>query len=332
MSYLSGRTSRRTRLRAAGSVAAAALLAGAAAVAIAAPSQAALTTTCIGSAGAVTVPGNLVVPAGEACELSGTIVEGTTTVRGGADLVLLDDAELQGAVTVQADGFIASEESSVSGALNLRSAFGGYLVDSTAGDVVDARSGSYFYSQGSSHAGEVSSRGGELYLEDATVDAAVSSRNDVYADVYNSTLAGDLLVSGVTDGALFCTSEIDGDAVYRSSAGAIQIGAQTPLPDCGFNVFGGNLTINANTGDIQFSDNVVRGDLACKDNTNAPAGEGNRIRGEATGQCAEIAPADAPVTAFKAQRDRAATAEDKLETRLDQAEKAVDEAGPADLG
>lgn len=311
----------------------ASLVAAGAAVAIAAPSQAALTTMCVGSAGAVTVPGDLVVPAGESCELSGTVVLGDTTVRAGSDLVLLDGAELQGSVSVRADAFIAAEESTVGGPLELRRAFGGYLIESSVADAVDARNGSYLFSLDSVHAGTVSSRGSEMYLESTTVNANVESRNDSYADVYDSTITGELLVAGINEGSMFCYSEVDGPAVWRGGAGEIQIGAQVPMPDCGFNVFGANVAINNNSGDILLSDNVVRGNLVCNNNTHAPVGEGNRVRGEARGQCAEIAPSgQSSISAYRAGLDRAEAAERKFEARLDRAEEAVAEAGPANLG
>lgn len=330
MSYPSVRIPMTKRIAALASVGT--LVAAGAVVAVAAPSQAALTTTCVGTAGAVTVPGDLIVPADESCELTGTVVLGNTTVRAGADLILLEGAELQGAVTVRSDAFIAAEHSTVGGPLNLRAAFGGYLIESTTEDVVDSRNGSYVYSLDSVHSGEVTSRAGELYLESAMVDAGVASRNDRYADVYDSTITGDLLVAGVTGGSLFCYSEVDGNAVYRGSSGDIQIGAEAPLSDCGFNVFAGDLRINNNTGDIRLSDNVVRGNLVCNGNTNAPAGEGNRVRGEARGQCAEIAPAAVPSLRAFADVDRKAGIERRLQTRLESADAAATEAGPTDLG
>ena len=302
-------------------------------IASAVPAQAGLTTTCVGSAGAVTVPGDLVVPAGESCELSGTIIEGTTIVRGGADLVLLDGAELRGEVTVRNDGFIATEQSAVNAQVNLRAAFGGYFVESTTEGVIDSRNGSYVYSLDSTHNAELTSRQSELYVESATVNADVTSRNDTYADLYDSTVTGDVLVARVNEGSLICKSEVDGNAILRHGDGDIQIGAESPLPDCGFNVFGSDLRLVNNTGEIQLSNNVIRNNLICRDNANAPVGEDNRVRGDARHQCEEIEPAAAQLgfgtnNAF----DRSADAEGKFEARLSQAEKAVEKAGSANIG
>lgn len=72
------------------------VLAGATAL----PAQADLFTGCVGTGGAVTVPGDLVVPSSKSCILDGTTVEGRVTVQSGTDLIATD-ATVKGAVSVR---------------------------------------------------------------------------------------------------------------------------------------------------------------------------------------------------------------------------------------
>src|SRR5699024_1964896 len=78
------------------------------------PAQAALTTQCAGEADGVTVQGDLVVPRGESCSLTNTIVEGDVQVAAEADLVG-EDVTVNGRVVVQDDGYLDLKESSVDG-------------------------------------------------------------------------------------------------------------------------------------------------------------------------------------------------------------------------
>src|SRR5699024_7658471 len=91
-----------------------------------APAQAALTTHCVGEAADVTVPGDLVVPRGESCALSGVTVDGDVRVSPGADLVA-DGLTVDGRIAVQADAYLDLADSTVSGNVVNRGSFGVYL-------------------------------------------------------------------------------------------------------------------------------------------------------------------------------------------------------------
>ena len=64
-----------------------------------------LVTRCSGTAGDVTVPGDLVVPAGQTCDLTGTTVDGDVRVRAGADLIG-EDVTVTGDIVGAADAYL----------------------------------------------------------------------------------------------------------------------------------------------------------------------------------------------------------------------------------
>jgi hypothetical protein len=275
-------------------VALAGAVAGAAALAL--PASAALVTSCVGEASDVTIPGDLFVPAGESCDLTNVVVNGNTTVRAGANLMLAG-ATLNGALTVQADGFADILSTSVGGATRLNSAFGLYSEKSTLTGNVTVTSSGFFYSLGSSLA-SVTSTDGETYLESVRLARNLTTTGDLLTDVYNSVVQGTVTVTGASMGSVLCVSEVDGSTAFSgngSGPGAVlQIGASAPLSGCGFDVFGANLALTDNTAPSYVSDNVVRGSLVCTGNSTAPVGTSTRIRGQVTGQCA--APAAAAAT------------------------------------
>ena len=74
-------------------------------IAAAPAAQADLVTHCIGTGGAVTVPNDLLVPAGESCALTGTTITGNVRVAAGANLVVTG-GHVSGEVQVAADGYL----------------------------------------------------------------------------------------------------------------------------------------------------------------------------------------------------------------------------------
>lgn len=305
------------------------------AVAAASPaSAAALVTRCSGTAGAVTVPGDLVVPRGSVCELEGTTVEGDVRVAAAGDLILTG-ARVGGKILVQADALLDATDSTVAG-IDARRSFGVFLQGTEAG-AVDARGGAVLYSLDSSHAGDVTVVGGETLLESTRVGGAVTATSGRYADVEDSTVSGALAVHGTTEGSIVCTSEVDGAATFTGNAGLVYLGADRTPGGCGFNAFGGDVTVSGNTADIRVVGNLVRGDLACAGNETAPTGQDNRVRGESTGQCAELAPV--PGTGAlrmqalpEAGGDRGELLVDRLEQRRATSAQELAGLGAADLG
>jgi hypothetical protein len=89
-----------------------------------------LVTRCVGTGGAVTVPGDLVVPAGKSCVLEGTTVEGKVTVQAGADLVVTDGV-FKGVVVVAEDGYLDAYNTTEAGKVTSRGGYGATFGAST---------------------------------------------------------------------------------------------------------------------------------------------------------------------------------------------------------
>lgn len=301
----------------------------------ASPASADLVTRCIGTAGAVTVPGDLVVPAGEACTLTGTTVEGTVRVRAGADLVVLD-ATFKDAVVVAPDGYFDATTSSITGTVTSRG-FGVYLDRSELGRHVHGRAAAgtptFTYLAGSSVAGRVDVRTGDLLLDSTQVGGHVSGTGSNFVDVINSTVSGALTVQDNSEGATVCTSEVDGDAHFTGNAG-VQLGVGDLLSSCtdGANYFGSTVHIADNTDGVSVSHNIIRGDLTGTGNDPAPTGGDNRIRGNATGQFADLAPqAQARARMMAAQPERSTDTRTAAGDRRAEAVAQANAAGPAQL-
>lgn len=284
----------------------AALLAAGGIVTMTAPANAAFTTTCVGSGGEVTVPGDLVVPAGQACDLSGTTVDGNVRVAKGADLVA-EGATVTGNVVVAEDGYLGLVDATVAGRVVSNSAFGVTLETSTVnGNYVgravegsDVQSALYVEDD-SRIGGRVDVSTGEVLVSGSWVDGSLTTDGARYTDIIDSVLLGSLSVMDNVEGAVFCDSEVDGDAVYTGNQYVLQIGADGPVEVCeGASVWGGDVTISDNAGDIRVSNNIIRGDLAGTGNDPAPRGSDNRVRGDISGQFEELAPVedDAPLQA-----------------------------------
>lgn len=277
-----------------------------------------LVTQCIGTGGAVTVPGDLVVPKDEACVLDGTTVEGKVTVRPGADLVVTDGV-FKGGVVVAEDGYLDAYNTSVAGKVNSRGGYGATFGASSlaAGYVGKAPSDSsivpFAYFEDSEITKSITSASGELYVGGSQVSGSVAGDGTAYTDVLDSTVAGKVTVRNSPDGSVVCGSEVDGDATFDGN-GIVQVGGGGLLDDCDdINYFGGHVTIANNSGGVAVNGNIVRGDLGGEGNDPAPTGGDNRVRGELTGQFTDLQPA------FSARRaapeDRVAELKEKTEQR-----------------
>jgi hypothetical protein len=256
-------------------------------VAAAGPSQAGLVTSCTGTAADLTVPGDLFVPAGQSCELTNVIINGSATVRANANL-LLTGSTVNGPLTVQANGFFSAERSTLTGAARFNAAFGGFVEGGTVGGNVIVTGPGFFYSVRTVHQGGIASTGGETYLESGRVARAISTTGDLLTDLYDTVVQGTVTVDAASLGSVVCASEIDGAASF-TGGGTVQLGGDTPVDGCGFDVFAAGVTAAGNS-DVHVVGTVVRGALDCAGNATAPDGADNRLRGGATGQCADLAP------------------------------------------
>lgn len=294
-----------------------ALVAVAAAVVPAIPAHAGLTTSCIGEAGAVTVPGDLVVPAGKSCVLDGTTVEGKVTVRSGADLVVTNGT-FKSTIVVQSNGYLDLTDSTVVGKITSQGGYGTYTSGSSFAAYTETGAGEvtpFLYAEGATIGGNVSAAKGEVYLSSSTAKNVVAT--DVsYADLLNSTLTGKFSVTNATFGSQVCASEIDGDAVFEGNAG-VQLGSGTLFGECigGSNYFGKSVTINNSTVGVQVNANIIRGDLSGTGNDPAPTGVDNRVRGTASGQFADLQPGTQALARRSAPVEHSAAAKAKASDR-----------------
>lgn len=271
------------------------LAATAGAVGLAAPAHADLTTTCVGIAGPVTVPNDLVVPANKSCWLDGTIVQGDVRVGKNADLVV-DGARFEGNVRVAANGYFDADGSTVEGSVHGTKAYGAYLADSEVSRALTMRGDGtptygFVYVLDSRVGGRLISDGPEEVVVDGSrIEGNLVGDGTRYTDVYDSTLEGALTVTGNSKGAVFCASEVDGKVRYSGNSDALQIGAPGPIIPCeGVSYFGKSVDISDNTATTVVSNTIIRGELSGTGNDPAPVGENNRVRGAMTGQFADLA-------------------------------------------
>lgn len=290
-----------------------------------------LVTRCVGIAPPVTVPNKLVVPAGQTCQLDGTTIQGDVDVRAGGNLIVEEGAEIQGALIARADSYVEIKDATVQGDSRLRGAFGAYADGATLG-VVDVRNSGFFFADGSA-VGDYLSRNSETSLTSVWVEGNLDARGDTMSDLDDAVVTGGLTVLNAEQGSMICNSEIDGSALLRNNGGVVQIGGQAPRADCGTNVIGGDVTLqnNAATEGTQVSSAIIRGDLTCTGNEPAPTGEGNRIRGQATGQCSDL-PGPAARLGASSETSRTTQTEAKAEQRSEQARQQAQLTGAADIG
>lgn len=313
-----------------GAAAAAAALTAAMVPASAAPAGTGLVTRCSGEASGVTVPGELVVPAGASCVLDDVVVQGRVRVAAGADFIVSDSA-LHGDVVLAADAYLDAVGVGIEGRVTNRDGYGVYLEGGSLGSyVAPAVTGetSFLTTVGTAVGGTVRADGGEVYLESTAIAGDVRATDVAFADVVDATVLGHIQVSGAADGSALCGSEVDGDATFTGDAG-VQIGVDELLIGCEESVYvGGDLRID-DSGSVTLADVIVRGDLLGSGNDPAPRVTDVRVRGELGGQFADSAPTVAPLVAPEesaGERGLDDRAQDRREAALAAAE-AVGDAG-----
>lgn len=286
-----------------------------------------LVTHCNGTGADVTVPGDLLVPAGATCVLDNVTVEGQTEVEAGADLVATDSTFNAG-VIVSDDGFFDAVASSVATDVNNQGAYGVYLEDTAVeghylGEEADVED-SFLYAFDASIGGGVEVALGDVYLDTTQVNGLVNTEGAAYTDIINSTIGQTLTVVGNEFGALVCASEVDGAATYTGN-GELQIGSGDSLTPCDeVNYFGDDVVINDTVGGVDVTGNIIRGDLTGEGNDPAPTGSDNRVRGEVGGQFTDLEPA---AESLSMQSEREVSPSDLvLKEREDRRDAAVDEA------
>lgn len=288
-----------------------------------------LVTRCSGTAGAVTVPGDLVVPAGASCVLDGTTITGGTHVAAGASLIVTNGT-FGGDIQLADDAYLDAVETSISGRIVNRDGYGAYLEGTTAGTYLAPLGADTFLTAFESELATVRADAGSVLLESSTLTGNLAATGTRYTDLVDTWVSGSVTISGAVQGSAFCGSEIDRDATLTDNAG-VQIGLGDLLSTCAESVYiGGDVDISGSTIGTALGGVVIRGDLTGTANDPAPTLADVRVRGDLGGQFAQPSTAAlaALPTAVTADRpDASAAVQERKEAALAQAAAA----GPAAL-
>ena len=318
---------------------------GASGLAWAAPATADLTTRCVGEAGDVTVPGNLVVPRDKSCTLTGTTVNGDVRVAPGADLIA-EDVTIGGRVVAAEDAYFEATTSSVGGEVILRAAYGSYFDNTDVGARVlttpnaNVDAGGFVYTFESDFAANLVSRSGEVFVESTEIGGAVNSNASLYTDVYESFVDGRMHVRNNELGSVVCASAVQDASRFIGNNEVVQLGSDGPFADCdGGSYWGSNVAANNNNGGVYVDNNIVNGDLTLRNNDPiAQVGANNMVRGQIIGDYEDW---DGSAPAAKQQRSLSAQSaperrdnilDQKVEQRHTTAVKSAHRAGDANLG
>ncbi|MFD6680253.1 hypothetical protein [Micromonospora parva] len=305
-------------------------------LAVAPTAHADLVTHCIGTGGAVTVPNDLLVPAGESCALTGTTITGNVTVAAGGNLVVTG-GRISGEVRVAADGYLDATETTVAGQVVLAAGgYGIFLKDASTGTVTVRPKGSttidsFLFAEATTVSGHVNVSAGEVRLDQGTqVQRNLSSTGTYYTDLHDSFVDGTLSVLNSATGSVVCGSAVQGRATFAGNLGGVQLGPNGTLDSCASGGYwGGDVSVTSTTGGVTVDDNIINGQLAVT--SNDPAAQvaaNNRIRGGVTGD-------QATTTANRAARvagpDREEAGDQRAEVRRTSAVQEATEAGAARL-
>jgi hypothetical protein len=303
----------------------------------AAPANAALVTYCIGTGGAVTVPNDLLVPAGESCSLEGTTVTGNITVQAGGNLVITGGS-LAGTVNVAGNGYLDASDTTIGGATVLAAGgYGIFLKDAGTANVTVRPKGataidSFLFVEGTSVTGTVNAQAGEVRLDRNTeVSANVTTTGTYYTDVHDSFIDGSLSVLNSANGSVICGSSVRNKTTFAGNLGGVQLGPNGPLDSCasgGF--FGKDVSITSTTGGVTVDDNIIDGSLTATGNSPvAQIADNNRIRKGVTNDPAQLAARTAAKSLARSAVDRD-DASKATERRTDAVQEAT-AAGAANL-
>ena len=128
--------------------------------------------------------------------------------------------------------------------------------------------------------------GGSLTARDARIRGDLEGSRANFVDLQSSRIDGTVELEGlVGDLTTFEGSEIHGNVELTENRSELQILNNDLRRD---------VVASRNTGGLEISGNLFEQDLSCDDNTPPPTGVGNRIEGEAEGQCASLGATDPP--------------------------------------
>jgi len=296
-----------------------------------------LVTHCVGTGGAVTVPNDLLVPAGESCALTGTTIIGNVSVAAGANLVITG-GQVSGRIQVAADGYLDATDTTVGGTVELASGgYGVFLSDAASGTVTVRAKGSapidsFLFVAHSTIGGDVTADAGEVRLDRTTqVEGNVSSTATSYTDIHDSFVDGTLSVLGSATGSVVCGSAVRGKATFAGNLGGVQLGPNGSLAGCASGGYWGrDVSVTNTTGGVTVDDNIIDGRLTTSANTPvAQVAANNRIRGGIAGEQAAVVRKLA--TAGRTPEDRGPAGERRAAIRRSSAVQEADLAGVAQL-
>ncbi|MET0416160.1 MAG: hypothetical protein ABW022_09090 [Actinoplanes sp.] len=303
--------------------------------------NAALVTHCVGTGGAVTVPNDLYVPAGESCALTGTVITGNVSVATGGNLVITG-GRVSGEVRVAGNGYLDASDTTVAGPVILAAGgYGVFLKDASSGTVTVRAKGtttvdSFLFVENSTIAGNVAASAGEVRLErNTSVEGNVTSTGTYYTDVHDSFVDGTLSVLNSSTGSVVCGSSVRGKATFAGNLGGVQLGPDGPLDSCASGGFWGrDVSVTSTTGGVTVDDNIIDGVLTATGNTPvARISDNNRIRRGVVTDPASAARSLSPSLARSLARSAAPRETDTgkaVERRADAVQEAT-AAGAADL-
>ncbi|MEV6601114.1 hypothetical protein AB0M36_30315 [Actinoplanes sp. NPDC051346] len=254
--------------------------------------HAGLVTYCVGTGGAVTVPNDLHVPAGESCALTGTTVTGNVSVAPGANLVVTG-GRLSGQIQIAADGYLDATDTTIGGAVELASGgYGIFLRNVHSGEVTIRAKGtatidSFLFAEHTTIEGNVATNAGEVRLDRTTqVTGNVSSSGTYYTDLHDSFVDGTFSVLNSATGSVVCGSAVRGRATFAGNLGGVQLGPHGSLDGCASGGYWGrDVSITNTTGGVTVDDTIIDGQLTLTaNNPVARVATNNRIRGGVVGE------------------------------------------------
>jgi hypothetical protein len=281
-----------------------------------------LVTYCVGSGGAVTVPGDLFVPPGESCALDGTTVTGNVRLAAGSNLVVTGGT-FQKEVQVAADAYFDATATTVGSQIVLApGGFGAFLRDTTTGNLVvqpkgEATTEGFLFIDHVTVNGTLTSSAGEVRVDNGSqLTGNVSTAGTFYTDLRDSFVDGTVSVSGASAGSLVCGSAVQGTSTFAGNQSGVQLGPNGALAGCATgNYFGRDVNVSNTTGAVRVDDNIINGKLVFSaNNPTATVAPTNRIRGGIAGDHQDPAATSAmvvpsrPTTSDQRARDRRALA------------------------
>jgi len=299
-----------------------------------------LVTHCVGTGGAVTVPTDLFVPAGQSCTLTGTTITGNVSVAAGANLVVVN-GRFHGEVRVATDGYLDATGTTIDGPVVIGSGgYGGFLKGARSGPVTVEAKGSatidsFLFMEDTTIEGTVTANAGEVRLDRTSkIEGDVSSTGTHYTDVHDSFVDGTLSVLNSATGSVVCGSAVRGRATFAGNLGGVQLGPNGHLDGCASGGYWGrDVSITNTTGGVTVDDNIIDGQLTTTaNNPAARVAANNRIRGGIVGQQGPAAgTAKSPETPTRAAKGQGKLSAQRALARRSSAVRQAAAAGPARL-